>query len=97
MGNISRDACGLGSLLLRAQAPSQGCVPCPWTCLVSHMSADLVQSVREKGSVRQNLSLETPECLSCVTPTPPHAPHTHEESKDSAEAKTKVKVRILEG
>lgn len=70
VGSISRGALGPGPLLSKAVPPSQGCFPCPWTCLMSHLSADLVQSVHEIESVRQNLSSETSACLSFVTSTP---------------------------
>jgi hypothetical protein len=53
-------------------SPSQNesCFSGLWTYLMPHVPANLIQSVHEKGSVRQNLSLETPECLFYVSPVP---------------------------
>lgn len=72
VGSIPRGALGRGPRLSKALPPRQGCFACPWTCLTSHLSADLVQ-------------LETSERLSFVTPTnpltappaPPPTAHTH--------------------
>ena len=49
---------------------------------MAQVPSDLVHPVHKKGSLRQILSLETPDCLSCITPPllypyPPPPPPLH--------------------
>lgn len=67
---------------LKEHPPSQGRISGPWIYLMSHVPSTLVHLVHEKGSASQILSLEAPEHLSSITPTPPSPlpppPRSHE-------------------